>query len=170
MTDRDSGNKSFTQKDESSSKAQEESKINSIVKACLPFSDLLDGPIVHLSFDCPKNLRLAFKQATHSTGQTVCFVLRGFMQQYIVSQHYRKACFPNTLQPVKIENMILPTYVKSRVRRVQVVDGFEDVDTCRFCGGKAIGKFRYKKTRQVFPLCEFHAKVNLESKSWEEIP
>lgn len=142
---------------------------DSIVKACLPFEDLLGGPTVHLSFDCPKNLRTAFNRATESVGQATCFVLRGFMQAYIVAQHYRQACFPKALEPVNIENLIMPTYVKERVRRVKVVDKVEYIDEdevlekpvsgspekCAVCSRPSYAKVVLKDDSEMW-LCRRH--------------
>lgn len=108
---------------------------DSIAEACLPFADLLAGETKHVSFDCPENLRKAFKSATKANGTTYCHVLRGFMQTYVVASHYRKACFPNTNEPVVVENLFMPTLVRKRLRRVleEVEEvSFLEYSTCEF--------------------------------------
>lgn len=108
--------------------------------------DLFGGDIVHLSFDCPRNLRDAFNQAVWAAGGTSCQVLRKFMVVTVEAQKYGKACLSNTLQPVNIETFIAPTFVKSRLRRVKVVEETEEVevgvvelgskDRCALCKGR----------------------------------
>jgi len=111
----------------------------------LPFADLLGGKIVHVSFDCPENLRKAFNSATKANATSSCHTYRGFMQTYIVASHYRKACFPNTNEPVVIENLVMPTFVKSRIKRysveVESEVSFLEYTTCQFPSCKRKGIF-----------------------------
>lgn len=139
-------------------KTKQTQQSDSIAEACLPFADLLGGPIVHLSFDTPKNLRTAFNSAAKANGTSACHVLRGFMQVYIVADHYRKACFPNTNKPVVIEKLVMPTYVKKRVRRYAVEEETEVTQTvsCCLCHKRAVAIYQHERGVQQY-ACESHS-------------
>lgn len=120
-----SKHKSFSQPNQ---KKKHNQAVDSITKVCLPFTDLMAGEHTHLSFDCPKTLRKAFKLAVKANGSSICHVLQTFMVTYLVSNHYQKAYFNNTMRaPIVVENLVVPSYVKRRVRRMreEVVEEFE---------------------------------------------
>jgi hypothetical protein len=134
---------------------------DSIAKACLPCSDLLGGKIVHVSFDCPENLREAFNQATKANGTSTCFVLRSFMQTFVVSAHYGEACFPNTKKPIVVENLVLPTFVKNRVRRYKTTEYIDEEKTVRVCTvagckNEAVAKALWLPRNEKHEVCLEH--------------
>ena len=158
-------------KNENQTKNKPEQQTDSIVKACLPFVDLLNGRIVHVSFDCPINLRKAFNSATKANGTSTCFVLRGFMQAYVITAHYQEACFPNTKKPIVIENLVMPTFVKSKVRRIKEIVEEETIafDKCAFdtCKKQAVAKGVWLETVKVYNLCSAHLDTARSNpKSW----
>jgi hypothetical protein len=140
----------------------------------LPFVDLLNGRIVHVSFDCPENLREAFNSATKANGTSTCFVLRGFMQTYVVTAHYQEACFSNTKKPIVIEKLVMPTFVKTRVRRIKTKEVFEEEnETIAFCGvgnckKTAVARGIWLQTKLEYNLCSLHLAGALSNpKSWQ---
>jgi len=98
---------------------------DSTAKACFDFSG---GPIRHVSFDCPENLKIALKETAKAQGQSVCSVLQLLSQAYVIAS---QACFSNTIKPhVTIDNLVLQRVVQ-RHRRVyherEYTDVVEDV-------------------------------------------
>ncbi len=94
---------------------------DSSAKACFRF---LSGPIKHLSFDCPENLRKALKSTAKAQGQSVCSVLQTLALAYIIAS---QACFSNTFKPaVTIEKLVLQRVVQ-RHRRVYHDREYADV-------------------------------------------
>ena len=101
----------------------------------LGLDELFDGKIVHVSFDCPYNLREAFKHEIISNGTSQCKELQKFMLSYIVVSRLKKHALGNTLSklvdvPFTIENLSLNQYVQSRPRRYvrRVRDESSDLD------------------------------------------
>lgn len=88
----------------------------------LGLDDLFGGEIVHASFDCPSNLRKAFKEVTNQEGSSVCKELQKYMAARVIVSRLKKHALGNTLSKLVessfvIENLNLNTYVQSRVRR-----------------------------------------------------
>jgi len=84
--------------------------------------DLLGGDIVHLSFDCPRNLREYFNQVARRKAGSSCKLLRSFMLKTIAQHVLEKHALGNTLSDVvpsvfNVPAIVMPTYVQSRVRR-----------------------------------------------------
>lgn len=147
----------------------------SIVKACfgdennerkayesMLLTTLFNGELTHLSFDCPKPLRQTFKTAVKANGSSVCHVLQTFMVTYLVANHYQKACFNDTYRhPITVKNLVIPTYVKERVRRVkriaEQIEDFEVTVTCGHvdCTAEAIGSGVWRG-RNTLNLCADH--------------
>ena len=105
----------------------------------LGLDGLFDGKIVHVSFDCPYNLREAFKHEIISNGSSQCKELQKFMLSYIVVSRLKKHALGNTLSklvdmPMVIENLSLNQYVQSRPRRYvrRVRDESSDLDDVEF--------------------------------------
>lgn len=83
---------------------------------------LLEGELVHLSFDCPKTLRARFKQATRHNKTNVCDELQKFMASYILSYELKKHALGNTMSKVlpvefSIGEISLHQYCQSKPRR-----------------------------------------------------
>ena len=84
--------------------------------------DLLGGDVVHLSFDCPRNLREYFNQVARRKYGSTCRALRKFMLIECVEDILKKHALGNTLADVvpsvfNVPQIVMPTYVQSRVRR-----------------------------------------------------
>jgi len=132
--------------------------------------DLLGGDTVHLSFDCPKNLRDYFNKVAKRKVGSSCKLLRSFMLKTIAQHVLEKHALGNTLSDVvpavfHVPNIVMPTYVQSRPRRyvrgsvVKEVDVDEsEVVRCVFCDNPAVGYYQHLSRGEVVPLCEFHSK------------
>lgn len=136
----------------------------------LGLEDLFHGEITHLSFDCPKNLREAFKEEVKRNSSSVCKELQKYQLSYIVASRIKKHAFGNTISklvdvPVTIENLNFSQYVQSRVRRYGEA-GKEEQGKCHFCSKSPVGEFVYIKTGEKFPLCKFHAAEFVNEKTW----
>lgn len=93
------------------------------VEKMLGLDGLFDGKLTHLSFDCPNNLRSAFKTESKSNSVSVCKNLQKFMASYVVTSRVKKHALGNTLAklvdvPFVIENLNFEQYVQSRPRRL----------------------------------------------------
>jgi len=108
---------------------QQQKQANSIagsmlrdVASELGLEGLFGGKIVHVSFDCPLNLREAFKTEIMENKSSQCKELQKFMLSYIVVSRLKKHALGNTLGklvdvPFTIGELNLNQYVQSRPRR-----------------------------------------------------
>jgi hypothetical protein len=144
------------------------------VEKILGISGLFEGEMTHLSFDCPKNLREAFKQECKANGVSVCKMLQNYALAYIVVSRLKKHAYGNTLSklvdvPLVIENLNCVQNVQSRVRRyIKKTEFYEEhVEFCGFkdCGEEVAGKGMYKKSGKIHPLCDKHLKLASNSPS-----
>ena len=125
----------------------------------LGLDGLFDGKIVHVSFDCPLNLRKAFMREIKENGSSACKELQKFMASYVVVSRLKKHALGNTLSklvdmPVVIENLSLNQYVQSRPRRHVRNVGFVKCEA-RGCGEPAEFRFHHYNGR-VYNLCGRH--------------
>lgn len=135
--------------------------------------DLMGGKIVHTSFDCPKNLREWFKRATKANNTSMCPILQSFMVTYVEAALLKKACFSNT-QPIVVENLVVPSYVKRRLRRGKVTHEYEVIEEvvtarCGFCEKEAVACFRHVKSGRESGACPYHAESLRGRKDWVEV-
>ena len=136
--------------------------------------DLMGGEIVHTSFDCPKNLRVWFKRATKANNTSMCPILQSFMVTYVEATFLKKACFSNT-QPIVVENLVVPSYVKRRLRRGKVTHEYEVIEEevvtarCGFCEKEAVACFRHVKSGRESGACPYHAESLRGRKDWVEV-
>jgi hypothetical protein len=129
------------------------------------FKGLFTGKVVHTSFDCPINLREAFKQVTKANGSSECKELCAYMAARVITSEYNKACFTNTMGVPKlvIEKLEIPTYVQSRKRRFKREVTEEEIEeifespTCTFCSNHAVVRAELLSSpgSKVW-LCESH--------------
>jgi hypothetical protein len=134
----------------------------------LGLADLFQGELTHLSFDCPLNLREAFKKVTKANGTSICKELQKYMLGYIVANHAKKHAFGDTLSKVLkpevvIENLSSVQYIQNRPRRLmrQVPSEILTSDgalTCQIgsCCKEAVGKAVYLKTGKEYRVCVAH--------------
>lgn len=158
MVYEDSRNKSFAPKTESTNnKTKDDSKTSdvSLFRRIRKHDDRLTVRI-------NKQFKEAIKTHVKAKGLSICHINDALWFGYLLG--WNEKLDLDVKSPTI--NLTLVRDVK-RVRRYAVE---EDGGKCVYCGKVAIGEFRYKKTAEVFPLCGFHAKVNLESKNWETIP
>ena len=96
------------------------------------FKDLFGGKIVHLSFDCPENLRNAFNSVVKAKGESACKILQKYMALHVLKTTLEKHAYGNTLSmlvdvPLRVGEVRFEQYVQSRPRRfgggVAVVGG-----------------------------------------------
>jgi len=145
--------------------------------------DLLGGKVVHLSFDCPKNLRDYFNKVAKRKVGSSCKLLRSFMLKTIAQHVLEKHALGNTLSDVvpavfHVPNIVMPTYVQSRPRRYVRGSVVREVDVdegegvkCVFCGRSAVGFYQHLSRGEVVPLCEFHSehlRLNYRFVRWVE--
>ena len=93
------------------------------VEKMLGLDGLFEGDIVHLSFDCPRNLRTAFNSESKANGTSTCKNLQHFMASYVAVSRTKKHALGNTLAklvdvPFVIENLNFEQYVQSKPRRL----------------------------------------------------
>lgn len=84
----------------------------------------------------------------------------------ILHQTTEKVNICNTVNALSI-NQTVSREMRPR-RKLEFSDDPDDL-SCHYCSKSAVGEFRYKKTGEVFRLCEFHARMNLDSKNWEVV-
>jgi hypothetical protein len=142
----------------------------SSIDANLDKSELFGGNIVHTSFDCPKNLREATKQAAKANGSSLCQILRLLMLAYVKSEYVKKHALSNTLTTDKpsivIESLNSYQYVQNRPRRLNrqvepqniTIDGLPkcEIGDCR---NAAVDVLIYQprgKEAKKYPVCLMH--------------
>ena len=151
------------------------------VEKILGVNGLFDGEIKHLSFDCPLNLRIAFKQECEANGTSICKTLQNYQLSYIVVSRLKKHAYGNTLSklvdvPLVIENLNCVQNVQSRVRRyIQTTEVYEEKVNSGFCGfahckNEAVGKAIWKEKDKEYSVCSRHlAEARSNPKLWKVI-
>jgi len=86
------------------------------------FKDLFGGKIVHMTFDCPLNLRKAFNEAAKAKGESACKILQKYMALHVLKTMLEKHAYGNTLSmlvdvPLHVGEVKFEQYVQSRPRR-----------------------------------------------------
>jgi len=86
------------------------------------FKGLFGGEIVHMSFDCPENLRKAFNEAVKAKGESACKILQKYMALHVLKTTLEKHALGNTLSmlvdvPLRVGEVRFEQYVQSRPRR-----------------------------------------------------
>ena len=101
-----------------------------LLKACFPsiektlgLTDLFGGKIVHVSFDCPNNLRAAFNEACKFENRSSCKIQQEIMASHVIAVQTKKNALGNTMSRLvdanfTIENLNFGQYVQSRPRRL----------------------------------------------------
>jgi len=107
----------------------------------LGLEGLFEGKIKHAYFDCPINLREAFKQEAKLNGSSVCKELQKFQLSYIVASRIKKHALGNIMSkivdlPVTIQSLNLNQYVQSSVRRYGKVSEEKDSDRRHYCSAR----------------------------------
>jgi len=131
----------------------------------LGLEGLFQGEVTHLSFDCPRNLREAFKEEVKRNGSSVCKELQKSQLSYIVASRIKKHAFGNTLSklvdvPVSIGALNVNQYVQSRVRRYAKTEVFleevtQSVSACVLCSSEAFAVVTRADKSRV-SLCYVH--------------
>ena len=103
------------------------------------FKGLFGGKIVHMSFDCPLNLRNAFNETVKAKGESACKILQKYMALHVLKSTLEKHALGYTLSrvvdvPLRVSGVRFEQYVQSRPRRfgrgVVVVDDGEGKFYC----------------------------------------
>lgn len=161
------------------------SRLSSIERE-LGLSGLFEGEVYHLSFDCPKPLAKAFKEATKANGTSICKELQKYALSYVVEHHIEKSAFGSTISKIlkpklTIENLNFEQYVQNRPRRLLrgvEVRGARDVSgvsgeslTCMIgvCDKPAVEVMVYQpkgKESKDYRVCAFHASAYAGVNSW----
>jgi hypothetical protein len=159
-----------------------ESLLSSIEKE-LGLQGLFDGEVFHLSFDCPKPLAKAFKQATHDNGTSICKELQKYALTYVTKDHIEKSAFGNTLSKVlnphiAIENLNFEQYCQTKPRRwnkksteqVKGVNNFgEEFHFCEIgdCRQPAVSIMIYSQNKREYRVCLLHHKeYSRKNRDW----
>ena len=129
-------NLSQTQQTKNKHKQADSSALSMLFDGLLEerFKGLFGGKIVHLSFDCPENLRNAFNETVKAKGESACKILQKYMALHVLKTTLEKHALGNTLSmlvdvPLRVGEVRFEQYVQSRPRRFGrgvVVDGGED--------------------------------------------
>lgn len=153
------------------------------IDSSVALEGLFDGDTVHLSFDCPTNLRLAFNAETKHNGTSVCKELTHFMAQYVFSSLVKKHALGNTISKLAetnftIESMNFTQNVQNRPRRLvscnSEVVGNDDVELDNRCMiGSCRNEAKEVMTYQLkgaeakdFQVCVFHASAFAGNSVW----
>jgi hypothetical protein len=155
-----------------------ESMLKSI-DSTLCLDSLFDGNIVHLSFDCPVNLRSAFNAETKHNGTSICKELTHFMAQYVFSSLVKKHALGNTISKIAetnftIESMNFTQNVQSRPRRLLrsvEVEGAVASEVCMIgdCRRPAVDLMVYSRKGEESVermVCAFHSSEFAKCKEW----
>jgi len=86
------------------------------------FKGLFGGKIVHMSFDCPENLRKAFVETVKLEKSSACKILQKYMALHVLKATLTKHAFGTTLAqvvdvPLCVGEVRFEQYVQSRPRR-----------------------------------------------------
>jgi len=103
-------------------------------------------------------LKEAIKRFCRRNGLSICHITEALWTAFLYGVNEK-------IELVNQSPTIELTLVRDvkRVRRYAVeVDG----EGCLYCGRVAVGRFRYLKTREVFPLCSFHANEFVDGRVW----
>lgn len=134
------------------------------IEKMLGLNGLFDGELKHVSFDCPTNLREAFKHATRENGTSYCKELQKYIICYVATHHAEKMAFGNTLSKILkpklvIENLNFEQYVQSRPRRL--IRGRQSV-----ANGEAVLSLEQQKEKQFLEQKNKQFKGMLDQ--WDE--
>lgn len=93
------------------------------IEQTLNVDSLFDGKLVHLSFDCPTNLREALNAETKANNTSTCKVLQYLASVYVVKSRIQRHALGNTFSKVldgkfSIGEMNFTQYVQTRPRRL----------------------------------------------------
>lgn len=145
------------------------------IEQMLGLTDLFGGKMVHLSFDCPTNLRTAFNHETKQNGSSSCQELRRFMSNYVATSMVKKNALGNTMSKIvetnfSIGEMVFNQNVQNRPRRLVnrnpdavVTDDVLDV-ACQIGNGQclepSVETMIYQPSKMVAPkeyrVCVLH--------------
>jgi hypothetical protein len=86
------------------------------------FKGLFGGKVVHMSFDCPENLRKAFVETVKLEKSSACKILQKYMALHVLKATLTKHALGNTLSrvvdvPLRVGEVRFEQYVQSRPRR-----------------------------------------------------
>ena len=149
------------------------------IEEMLGLDGLFGGNIVHLSFDCPLNLRKALKAEAKANGASVCKILQYYAVLYVAKSRIEKHALGNTLKRIFDPNFIVgdmnfTQYVQTRRRRriKKTVEIDEETETTemlvcgyRGCNNEAIGKGMFQGKREFF-LCADHFALAKNNRDW----
>jgi|PlaIllAssembly_1097288.scaffolds.fasta_scaffold128088_2 hypothetical protein len=151
------------------------SQLSSIERE-LGISGLFEGEVYHAGWDCPRQLGLLFKEATHANGTSICKELQKYALTYCINYVLEKKSFGSTLSRIlkpklTVENLNFSQYVQNRPRRlIRHVESeavtAKGVSTCQIadCTNDAVGKGVFIKTKTEYHLCKLHFEAFLSQR------
>ena len=133
--------------------------------------------MTHLSFDCPKNLRIAFNHESKANGNSVCKLLQQYMSAYVSASMVKKNALGNmnfgvskkeTVVNVGINALNFTQNVQNRPRRLVncnpdavIVDNRCMIGTCR---KPSVDVMLYQN--KEYRVCSFHSAEYSKCKDW----
>ena len=153
------------------------------IEQTLGLTDLFGGNMTHASFDCPTNLREAFKLECKHNGTSTCKELTKYMANYVATSRIEKHALGNTISrfmdpKFTIEEMIFNQNVQSRPRRyiansnpahAETIDGesFCEIGDCRRPAVE-IMSYQPKKNAETVErrVCNYHATEFSKASVW----
>lgn len=152
------------------------------IEETLGLTELYCGKVVHVNFDCPTNLRLAFKHECKDNGSSTCKELTKYMANYVATSRIKKNALGSTMSRFvdanfTIESMTFTQNVQSRPRRlisnsnpacVEMVEGkvFCEIGDC----GRPAVDFMIYQPNSAEPIekrvCGYHSSEYAKSSAW----
>ena len=151
------------------------------VEGELGLEGLFGGELTHLSFDCPTNLRTAFRTETKDNGTSVCKELQKYMTSYVATSRIKKHALGNTLSRAltanfTVENLNFEQYVQSRPRRLlrgessHLVELPSNLCMVKGCKRLAVGSGVYLLRNECYQLCAEHfSEFQLRPSEWKVV-
>ena len=148
------------------------------VESELGLEGLFSGKLTHLSFDCPTNLRTAFRTETKDNGTSVCKELQKYRVSYVATSRIKKHALGNTLSKALassfvVENLNFEQYVQSRPRRLlrgttgSSASSASNLCTVKGCRKSAVGSGVYLPRKESYKLCKEHLiEFRLKPNEW----
>jgi len=152
------------------------------IEQTLGLDSLFNDNIAHVNFDCPTNLREAFKTECRTNGTSTCKELTKYMANYVCTSRIKKTALSPTINRLMdanftIESMNFTQNVQNRPRRLvnrnpdAVVNDDELDNRCMIgsCNNEAVEVMVYHPKgaeAKEFQVCVVHASSYSGSNVW----
>ena len=123
------------------------------------YPEYMTGIREPISIRIDTGLYSAFKPLSKRIYGSTCHAIEVYMIGFVETIERGGVHFSNTVQPIKIENIVIERRLRER-RKLEIETEVTErvVIRCgvRGCENEAIGKGIWKKTKQEYLLCERH--------------